>query len=171
MYSIKKHFHLYEQIENLTIKEFKEKLNKSFKFPIGDLKLTDLIYEKRSLNGVYIIYDMEDKPAYIGKAGSRAFLERIAAHLDLRINTPFNSFLRALARNDKNLVCRLSEINEEQIKEVYENALKHKIVLIELHDKDRTKRLESILCRELKPSLNSNKDRKPYKIDTKIKDI
>jgi hypothetical protein len=163
------HFILYNNIKNLTVATLVELILANEKKLIGELKFVDLIYKKQSMIGVYLIFDSANKPAYIGKTGSRAILERMAAHFDLRQGAFMNSFLCALAGKKKSR--KGIQATEEDIKKIYNKSLKYKIVFIQILDKDIITRLESILLRELVPPLNSIRGKRAYDLTTLIKNI
>lgn len=90
------HILLYDDIKDLTVTELIAEIREANKIAFKDLKLVDLIHEKQSLIGVYVIFDENENAVYVGKTGSRSILERIASHFDLRENAFMNSFLCAL---------------------------------------------------------------------------
>jgi len=163
----------FNEIQNISVNQLIDRLYESNKKIIGDLKLIDLIYEKQSMTGVYIIFDKDESPVYIGKTGSRAILERLAAHLDLRPGAYMNSFLCALAGKRKQR--KGPHATEEDLKNVYENALTHKFVFIQIpntedHKKKITK-LEGILAKKLKTIYNTTRGKEKTDINTLIKDL
>ena len=111
------------------------------------------------MTGVYIIYNEENIPVYVGKTGSRAILERFSAHFDLRPNACMNSFLCALAGKRKKRQGPHATI--EDLQNVYEKALKHKLLFIQIPNccehKSKITKLEAIIRRRLNTSLNSNR--------------
>lgn len=79
---------------------------------IKDLRLTDLMLPAYYCNGIYVFYDLDDrisqydsniilgnhqKVVYVGKAGGRSFIERIAAHFTSRNNDFMNNMLKNLS--------------------------------------------------------------------------
>ncbi|MBN8697418.1 MAG: hypothetical protein J0L87_12880 [Bacteroidetes bacterium] len=164
-----KHFILYNQIKDKSIDSLLKRIGRNEKKVICDLKFIDLIYGKQSMNGVYVIFDPSDKPAYVGKTGSRAILERMAAHYDLRQNAFMNSFLCALAGFKKSRSGH--QATDKEIKQAYEESLKYKMLFIEIPDKAIINRLERIISKELNPPLNSIKGKNEYDLNTKIKNI
>ena len=163
------HIHIYDEIKTLTIQELIDKIIKSKKIVIKDIRLIDLIYDRQSLIGIYVIFNPSGKPVYVGKTGSRAILERIAAHYDLRPNGFMNSFLCALAGMKKGR--KGPQANLEELKVAFDKSLEYMLVFVGISDKSKITTIESILARELKPELNSIKGKKPYKLETKIEDI
>ena len=163
------HIHIYDDIKDLTIQELKDKVIITKKIVIKDIKLMDLIYERQSLIGIYVFFDPNDKPVYVGKTGSRSILERISAHYDLRPSGFMNTFLCALAGMRKGR--KEPQANLEDLKIAFDKSLEYKLVFVEISEKSKITTIESILARELRPELNSIKGTKPYNLNTKIKDI
>jgi hypothetical protein len=163
-----KHFLLFENIQHLTVAELILAIKKADKITFKDLKFVDLIYEKQSLVGVYVIFDEFDNAVYVGKTGSRAILERIAAHFDLREYAFMNSFLCALTGMKKGR--KQPQAAKEHLQDVYEIALNHKLVFVSIKN-GSISRLESILARELQPKLNSIKGKREYLPTYKIIDL
>jgi len=80
---------------------------------VKELKLSDLMFPAYSCNGVYLFYDINNillshpnltkvstnpyKIVYIGKAGGRSFIERIAAHFASRENDYMNNMIKNMA--------------------------------------------------------------------------
>lgn len=80
---------------------------------VNDLKLNDLMFPAYYCNGVYLFYDPNsallshpnltkksqnpNKIVYIGKAGGRTFIERIAAHFAPRAKDYMNNMLKNMA--------------------------------------------------------------------------
>jgi len=150
-----KHFYFYDGIKGLTLKELVNVLNQGEKISLGDIKLTDLVYQKQSLTGVYIFYAPDGIPRYVGKSGSRAILERIAGHLDLREFSFMNSFLKMMA-NEKNLP-------HNRLNELYEEALTYQMVFIAVDQKYTCIQLEKMLGTNFRGLIwNSIKSAKIY---------
>ncbi len=103
-------------------------------------------------NGVYI-FKINNKIVYIGKSGSRSFIERIPCHLDFREWAWMNSLLKAYCNNNK------LEINEPNLIEASEEMIKAvNLILINFDTpvikdiKSSITQLEDILLRsELTP--------------------
>lgn len=163
------HFLSYKEIETDSLENLIKKITKKKKTPIKDLKLIDLIFEKKSLNGIYIIFNSENIAVYIGKTGSRAILERIAAHFDMRENAFMNNFLCALTGKFKGR--KNTQATELEIYNTYDLAIEHKILFIEISKNEIINRLERILISELRPKLNRHLNTKPYNTKTIIKEL
>lgn len=154
---------LYSEIENLSVNQLINKIqNVSEKLIIGDIKLIDLIIEKQSMTGIYVIFDEKDLPVYVGKTGSRAILERMAAHFDLRPEAYMNSFLCALAGKRKQRKGEKATL--EDLRNVYESALTHKLVFVQIPNSEEHKKkittLESYISKALKTKYNSRRSEK-----------
>ncbi len=163
------HYISYSEVENLTVTNLVSTVKEKKKKAIKSLLLTDLIFDNKSLIGVYAFFDNKNNAVYVGKTGSRAILERIASHLDLREGAFMNNFLCALAgknKGDKKITA-----NNFDIESVYENAIEHKFVFIGIPDKALINRVEKVLADKLKPTLNRLTKVKAYKDTDKIKDL
>lgn len=100
-------------INSSTISAVFHHLNSIPGIKVKDLKLSDLMFPAYYCNGVYLFYDIEEvllsnrdltkrslnpyKIVYIGKAGGRSFVERIAAHLAPRDNDYMNNMIKNMA--------------------------------------------------------------------------
>lgn len=90
-----------------------QQLNYISGIKVKDLKLSDLMFPAYYCNGVYLFYDVDNvllsnsnltKPScnpykivYIGKAGGRSLIERIAAHFASRDNDFMNNMIKNMA--------------------------------------------------------------------------
>jgi len=170
---IERNFISFDEIENLTIDELLKKIKKNKKLIIGELKLIDLIFENQSMTGIYVIFDDNEEAVYVGKTGSRAILERFAAHFDLRPGAYMNSFLCALAGKRKQR--NGPHATEKDLKNVYENALTHKLVFVQIPNSEEHKtkisKLESIFSRKLETKYNSRRGLKIPDTSQLIKNI
>ncbi|MCW3160172.1 GIY-YIG nuclease family protein [Chryseobacterium oryctis] len=170
---IEKKFISFNEIENISVKELIKKILKNHKLIIGELKLVDLIFENQSMTGIYVIFDEKDNPVYVGKTGSRAILERFAAHFDLRPGAFMNSFLCALAGKRKQRIG--PHATEEDLQNVYQNALTHKLVFIQIPNNDEHKskisKLEGIISKILETKYNSRRGKAIPNTSQIIRDI
>lgn len=164
---------LFRDIANESINFLRNSIFNARKNVIGELKLVDLIFEKQSMTGVYVIFDKDDTPVYVGKTGSRAILERLAGHFDMREGAYMNTFLCALAGKRKQRIG--PHATEEDLKNVYENALTHKIVFIQVPNteahKSKIYKLESVLAKEFKTKYNVTRGKAIVNGDTLIKEL
>lgn len=170
---IERNFISFDEIENLTIDELIKKIIGNKKLIIGELKLVDLIFENQSMTGIYVIFDKNNEAVYVGKTGSRAILERFAAHFDLRQGAFMNSFLCALAGKRKQR--NGPHATEEDLKNVYQNALTHKLVFVQIPNTEEHKakisKLESLISRKLETKYNSRRGSKIPDTMQQIKNI
>lgn len=164
-----KHYIPFDAIKYLTVKESVDLINRTEKKELESLKLTDLIFENKSQIGVYIFFNTNNIPVYVGKTGSRAILERVAAHLDLRSGAFMNNFLCALA--GKNKGNKTKKATDSDILNVYESALKHKMIFIGIPEKSLINRFERVIANELKPSLNRLTGVRTYDNNSRIVDL
>ena len=160
------HFLSYLEVMNLSVCSLVKLIAKKKKKALSDLKLIDLIFDKKSLIGVYILFDNNDNPIYVGKTGSRAILERIASHLDLREDAFMNNFLCALTGKKKGK--KNETATEKEILNVYDFAINCKILFIQIPEKKLINRVEKVLLDQIKPKLNNLTGVKAYNISDKI---
>ena len=106
-------FHPNCTINNSAIATVFNYLNSISGIKVNDLKLSDLMFPAYCCNGVYLFYDPNSallslpnltkksqnpyKIVYIGKAGGRTFIERIAAHFAPRAKDYMNNMLKNMA--------------------------------------------------------------------------
>lgn len=162
---------LYNEIENLTITELFDQVLKKKKIKIKDLKLVDLIFNKESMVGVYIFFDEDNTPIYVGKTGSRAILERLAGHFDLREFGFLNSFLCALSGKRKTR--QGPNATSKELSDIYETAIECKMVFIQIPEgnKDKLGLIERSFQKWFQPKCNQNKVNRVIQEGVKIKDI
>lgn len=120
----------YDQIKELTLEQLFNEINRKdyLRVKVKDIKLVDLLYNNRSLLGVYIFFDEDNKVVYIGKASSRAILERMAGHLDPRPRSFFNNLLCSITGIPKAL------ITHEDMDLAYEKMINFNFQFIEFPD-------------------------------------
>lgn len=159
----------YNQIKDSTLEELKERIVQNDKKIIREIKIVDFLEQEQSLIGVYLFFDVQNTPVYVGKTGSRAILERIAAHYDLRSVGFMNSFLSSLS--GKRMSRKLPRATEEDLQSAYKISLDYKLLFIELQSKEQINRLENILAREYQPILNSTRGKRKYDLEIKIEDL
>lgn len=155
------HFILFKDVKNKKLVDVFSLINKSKKIKIETIKLIDMIYLNQSLIGVYIFFDSENQPIYVGKCSSRSFLERIASHYDLRVTGIMNNFLCALAHKPKGRNCK--KIKLKELQNAYLKSLKYKLLFIELplYFRDRILKYENLFISKYKETL-LNKEKKFY---------
>lgn len=66
--------------------------------PLQELKYFDLIAEEEFSNGIYIFY-LNNNPYYVGKCSSRAIVDRIGSHMDLRQSGVINCMVKRIAKH------------------------------------------------------------------------
>lgn len=161
----------YDEIKDLTITQLYDQILSKEKIKIKNLKLVDLIYNKESMIGVYIFFDEGGKPVYVGKTGSRAILERLAGHFDMREFGFLNSFLCALAGKRKTR--KGPNATSKDLSDVYETAIECKMVFIQMPEgnKEKIGLIERSLQKYFQPKCNQNKVKMSIPEDVKIKNI
>ena len=134
----------YEQVRVLSFEAFKERLMECNGLALGDCRLSDLCLGGHSQHGLYLMFSSTGSLAYIGKATSRSFIERIPAHLDRRENGWMNTVPKHIMR-----IWRLATFAD-----AHQAALGLRLVLLGFEDPGVAKRLEGPLISFLRPQLN-----------------
>ena len=118
---------------------------------IGSMTFGDALWSQEGM-GIYIFYDRNYTPLYIGKVGSRSFLERISGHLDTHMHKGgsetgwFNTF-------QKRWVSYFQEEDIEAKKNYLENIAFHTLQ-IPAGDSDKIKKIEKLMIHYYNPILN-----------------
>lgn len=161
----------YDEIKDLTITELFDRVLKKKKVKIKDLKLVDLIFNKESMVGVYIFFDENNIPIYVGKTGSRAILERLAGHFDLREFGFLNSFLCALSGKRKTR--QGPNATSKELSDIYETAIECKMVFIQIPEGNKVLLglIERSLQKHFQPRCNQNKVSRVIQEGVKLKDV
>ena len=126
---------------------------------LSNLRLSDLLIDRKAPHGVYLFFAPDGNVAYVGKAGSRTMLERVASHFDVRPGSWFNSFLSALAGKPKGANPAATEL---ELINVLDKALEHEIVAV-LFDSSSMQLInsfESFLMKTYQPPYNSQRRKK-----------
>ncbi|GAK37945.1 GIY-YIG nuclease family protein [Bacteroides graminisolvens] len=139
---------LFDEIKDLAVEQLVTKIKESNKIKVKDIRLIDLLHDRRSLLGVYIFFDEKDIPIYVGKSSSRSILERLASHFDTRSNAFFNNFLRKITEKDK------LNINDENLKDAYAKAINFNLVFLDYPSKELIVSIEKQLIKALNPIYN-----------------
>ena len=145
------YFHTYQSIEDLKVFELAERLKNCQKLQLKEIKFSDILYNIESLVGVYIFYDENNNAMYVGKTEGRSFLERLAAHFDLRHQGYMNHLLKALTGKPRG---KNSPIQNEDLIQAYHLLINFGICFISLYDKEKIRKVEIVLRQELKPVYN-----------------
>jgi hypothetical protein len=100
---------LWSKVQRRTIESVSKELLEIAK-PLGEVTLSDLVASgPETSNGLYFFVD-EGTFQYIGKAGSRSFIERIPAHLDVRPEAWFGTLLQKLAAENGSPDDRVAQV-------------------------------------------------------------
>ena len=119
--------------------------------PIGEMSFGDALWSQEGM-GIYIFYDNDYTPLYIGKVGSRSFLERISGHLDTHLHKGgshtgwFNTF-------QKRWVSHFDEEDTEAKKNYLSNIAFHTL-RIPAGSGDKIKNIEKLMIHYYNPILN-----------------
>ena len=162
------HFILFKDVKNKKLVDVFSLIKKSKKIKIENIKLIDMIYMNQSLIGVYIFFDSENQPIYVGKCSSRSFLERIASHFDLRESGFMNNFLSTLI--EKNRRKSAKKITQKNLQVAFMRALECKILFIEfpIEYKSIISKFENILIRKFCNTVLNKKVHKNNQVDNNI---
>ncbi len=137
----------YERIRTKTFDEFRSLLQGTTKKVVGEVTIRDL-GSTPSANGLYFMFYSNGDLAYVGKASSRSFIERVPAHFDQReddawMNTVPTRILAAEPDGD--------------YPKALQQALDLELVLMGFVDRRLSGKLETPLRSILKPRLNAGK--------------
>ena len=134
----------YSDLENLTLREFKDKVEKLQGINLKDLKISDLTFYNGNpilpSEGVYIFREGTNF-VYVGKVTSMSFTERIPKHFDTRTFAWFNRLLKIICekKNEK-------EITDENLIEASKFAFKNlNLILINFTKRERINSIEKLL--------------------------
>jgi hypothetical protein len=136
----------YEEVRTLSFAEFRSRLHDTMKKPVGEVTIRDLS-STPSANGLYFMFYSEGTLAYIGKASSRSFIERIPAHFDQREEAWMNTVPKRILKKE----------NADNYFTALQRAFELELVLFGFGDRKLSIKLESPLCSFLAPRLNRGK--------------
>jgi hypothetical protein len=113
-------------------------------------------------NGVYVFF-AGSSVAYVGVAGSRAFIERVPSHFDTRPGAWFGTLLEKLAGSRGGGVQRSDVLSE---------ALDFTICLLHIGSGDAEPRdVEDVLRHTFQPVLNPPKKLRPAKMSQTLREL
>lgn len=140
----------FENAATLTIKEIERRIDPSSAIKLDEIRLSDLVLYPGT--GIYLFYDAENKPRYIGSCLSRSFIERIPSHFDTRRGAYLNTVSKRMADSEKT-------VNDDLTSIVMSGLPKLKLILIGIpcrskHDKKIVQKVERDLIVKLRPDLN-----------------
>ena len=123
----------------------------SFFESIGSMSFGDALWSQEGM-GIYVFYNEEYEPLYIGKVGSRSFLERISGHMDTHVHKGgshtgwFNTFQKRWVDyfKDSDIVAK-----KKYLKNVAFHTLK-----IPAGNPDKIKKIEKLMIHYYNPILN-----------------
>jgi hypothetical protein len=93
---------LWSEHKGVTLAVLRQLLRSSSR-RFGDVTMADLVApEATQSTGLYFFWSADhDEIAYVGMAKSRAFIERVPSHLDVRPDAWFATLLERLQENEK----------------------------------------------------------------------
>ena len=119
--------------------------------PIGNMTFGDALWSQEGM-GIYVFYDKNYTPLYIGKVGSRSFLERISGHLDTHVHKGgshtgwFNTFQKRWVDHFKD--------SDVSAKKNYLSNIAFHTLKIPAGNSDRIKKIEKLMIHYYDPLLN-----------------
>jgi hypothetical protein len=140
---------LWSEVASLTLEELHAKLSAGAK-EAGAVTIRDLVAPSPDAStGLYVVFD-GNVCIYVGRARSRAIIERVPAHFDTRPEGWFGTLLEYLARS-----------SNATRQDVVESALKMRLALI-FKDSGNgdVSRAETALRHAFQPRLNTPARRK-----------
>lgn len=162
------HYLSFSKISDKTVGEIIMSVSSAPGIRLADIRFGDLLIERKSPNGLYVLFNEHGQCSYIGKAGSRTLLERVASHFDLRENSWLNSFLRHLTGKPSSRT--KANATGLELESVLDAALNHTIVAIQFDDPALDRKLMDKLegaLRVYTPNiLNPKKAPRNYKVTT-----
>lgn len=126
--------------------------------PLKDLRYFDLMAEEEFSNGIYLFFK-DDSPYYVGKCSSRAIVDRVGSHMDLRQSGIINCMVKRIAQHVLNAPSKRN-LNSFTSQEIQNAALpvlnKLKIFYIPVTSSiNILEELENSLIAELQPTLQN----------------
>jgi hypothetical protein len=154
----------YQDISRLTLSEFKDLVEQTGGKTLNELRVKDLVF-KGSVpilygHGVYI-FRRSKKIIYVGKAGSKSFIERIPSHLDFRTTSWFNKLLKTIKDNEYPDSEWTDEVAISRSQEAFKEL---NLILINIKEHDLISDMEDLLIALLKP-YNGSKRIKNIQLD------
>ncbi|MFA7268965.1 MAG: hypothetical protein WC073_06450 [Sterolibacterium sp.] len=128
-----------------TLAEFASRLQRCTKKSVGSVEIGELCSITDCPNGVYVFYDDQDVPWYVGKASSRSFVERIPSHFDPRADGWFGTLPKRIMS-----ICKTTDYCD-----AIQLGLSLRLVLIGVQTKDVATKVENVLRTYLQPMLNA----------------
>ena len=133
----------YEKVRSLTFKKFKLLLEKSQMKTVSEITIRELS-STYSPNGLYFMFSSGGELAYVGKASSRSFIERIPSHFDQREHAWMNTVPKKILKRG----------NADTYDDALQRALDLQLVMMGFKDRTMSIRLETALRAFLQPRLN-----------------
>lgn len=134
----------YSDLENLTLREFKDRIEKLKGVNLKDLRISDLTFYNGNpilpSEGVYIFREGKSF-VYVGKVTSMSFTERIPKHFDTRTFAWFNRLLKIICEKKTE-----KEITNENLVEASKFTFDNlNLILINFKKRERINPIEKLL--------------------------
>ena len=89
-----------DDLLDLSLFKVKHKIQATYKCPLRDLKLFDVLLDEdknvEMRHGVYMFFNENDACMYVGKCSSSHFAHRLGGHFGMSPNYGMNTFLRRM---------------------------------------------------------------------------
>lgn len=149
---------LWSACQDATLEEVGNRLGAAAKL-FRTVTIEDLVAPgPHASTGLYFFHDGRDRWMYVGKSSSRAIIERVPAHLDIRPDAWFGT-----------LVKKLRGSGNRTLSSVLSDALNLKLALLVADVPVDLKVAEDAFVRLLRPVLNSPKNVKPISASTTMR--
>ena len=151
------HIVVFEDATALTCERILAQINPDNAIKLDRIRLSDLIMYPGT--GIYLFFDIENTPRYVGSCLSRSFIERIPSHFDTRNGSSLNTISKRLTEPEITGVDDLTAT-------VMGALPRLKLILIGIScrsedDKKRVRKIERDLIGTLGPDLNRSRRKAP----------
>jgi len=163
------YLHEYISFQNLSLSEFIKLVKETESIVIADLKFKDLFLHRKTFVGIYVFYNPESQPVYIGKTGGRGLIERLGAHFDLRPSAFMNHFLIKLAW--QKLRKKKSELSAEEVEDIFWESIDYRLAFFNINNLTQMTLVEIALQKNITGLLNSCRRRRIFNLDSKVSDL
>ncbi|WP_437636993.1 hypothetical protein [Sorangium sp. So ce854] len=148
---------LWSACQDATLQEVADRLGAAAKL-FRTVTIEDLVAPgAHASTGLYFFHDGHDHWMYVGKSSSRAIIERVPAHLDIRPNAWFGTLMQKLGEHTDGRRAPSSVLND---------AMNLKLALLLADVPVDLKVAEDAFIRLLRPTLNTPKKVKPISAST-----
>lgn len=136
----------YDEVNACSLTQFEAVLRATPPKRLGSVTLAELSATPQP-NGLYFLFDDQQRLQYVGKSSSRSFIERIPSHLDPRPSGWFNTLPKKL----------MAQHPQFDYSSALEQAMAFSLVLLGMPKSCNIQGLEVALRSHLQPTLNAGK--------------